>query len=183
MKNIIILFAILMSSVANAQQIQSYQVENANGLIEVNPSFENLACLENEGAHRVSVHMLNGEVSRRTLTTQYLSQPEEYNIIGESYYDELATILSRESGTYAPTGQRISNTPSGRIGVIVPAGVADSGFIIAHGNLYGDNDRIALSDGSRLYWVRTNDTGEAIAYTTSPGARRFRVSRCGVYTR
>ena len=185
MKNIIILFAILISSMANAQQIQSYQVENANGLIEVNPSFENLSCLENEGAHRVSVHMLNGEVSRRTLTTQYLSQPEEYNIIGESHYDELAAILSRGDGTYAPTGELIPNTPSGRIGVIVPA-EAGRNFIIAHGYIYGqpnNNDRIVLSDGSVLYWVRTTDVGDHITYTSSPGSIRFSVSYCGVYTR
>ena len=185
MKNIIILFAILISSMANAQQVQSNQRELSNGLIEVNQDFSNGECIENEGAHRVSVHMLNGEVSRRVLTTRYFLQPEDYNIIGESYYNELAAILGRNDGTYAPTGELIPNTPSGRIGVIVPA-EAGRNFIIAHGYIYGqpnNNDRIVLSDGSVLYWVRTTDIGDHITYTSSPGSIRFSVSYCGVYTR
>ena len=171
-------------SIASAQQVQSNQTELSNGLIQVNPGFSNGECIENNGAHRVSVHMLNGEVSRRVLTTRYFLQPDDYTIVGEDYYNELASILGRADGTYAPTGELIPNTPSGRIGVIVPANVGRQ-FIIAHGYIYGqpnNNDRIVLSDGSVLYWVRTFDTGSHVTYTSSPGSIRFSVSHCGEYT-
>ena len=184
MRALITFIAILTVGIVTAQQVQSDQTELSNGLIEVNPGFSNGECIENNGAHRVSVHMLNGEVSRRVLTTRYFLQPEDYTIVGESYYDELATILGRNDGTYAPTGELIPNTPSGRIGVIVPA-EAGRNFIIAHGYIYGrpgENDRIVLSDGSVLYWVRTFDTGSHVTYTSSPGSIRFSVSHCGVYT-
>ena len=178
------LIAMFSLSIASAQQVQSHQLEQTNGLTVVNPSNGNGECVENEGTHRVSIHMLNGEISRRSLLTNAFTQPEEYTIVGESYYDELATILGRNDGTYAPTGELIPNTPSGRIGVIVPAEAGRS-FIIAHGYIYGrpgENDRIVLSDGSVLYWVRTIDVGDHITYTASPGSIRFSVSYCGVYT-
>ena len=178
------LIATLTVGIASAQQVQSHQIEKTNGLIEVNPGFSNGECIENDGAHRVSVHMLNGEVSRRVLTTRYFLQPDDYTIVSESHYDELAAILSRPDGIYAPDGANVGERPSGTIGVIVPANIGRQ-FIIAHGYIYGQNganDRVVLGNGDVLYWVRTFDTGESVAYTAAPGGTRFTVSHCGVYT-
>ena len=180
MKALVMLIAMFSMSIASAQQVQSHQRELSNGLIEINPGFSNGECVENDAAHRVSVHMLNGEVSRRVLTTRYFLQPDDYTIVGEDYYNELAAILGRADGTYAPTGERVPDTPSGRIGVIVPAGVG-SFAITGNGENYLAVNGIALSDGTTLHWIRTTDIGDHLVYSGTPDRTRFTITYCGEY--